>query len=270
MLRLDPDLVNAGAAAGSAAAAFLSILIAVYVSRRAESFTIAERERADAAMAAERERTQLAATAERERAEAFAASERSHSSFNTVAEWRRDLRDWANQAIDILSEATYVCGNLDEESAEYRSATFSCRHRLSSIIDRGRFFLPNIRTEEHGVDKPTAYRGYRHAVLDPLVAAERVLSLGDQGAFIDRKHALIAMKREFVSAIQQILDPEHHNQEVARMIRAGNQAVDDDRALRTLNNTDSLPRGAEALLHNPPSTHPGLREDFRQRSSRAR
>jgi hypothetical protein len=255
---MDTNFLNATAAVASAVAAFASVFIAVRISRRSES-----------AAAAERDRTAAFAASEAKRAQDLAAAEQRHASFNTVAEWRRDLRDWANEAIDTLSEATYVCGDLEEKSAEYRTATFSCRHRLSSIIDRGRFFLPNIRRNEHGVDKPTAYRGFRHAVLDPLVAAERVLSIGDQGAFIDRKHAVIAMKREFVSAIQQILDPERHNQEVARMIRAGNQVVDDDRALRTLNNTDTLPRGAKALLHNPPSSHPGLREEFRQHKSGA-
>jgi hypothetical protein len=247
---MDATFVNAVAAVASAIAAVASVAVAVYIGRRAESVAVTEQRRA-AALAA----------SEAERAEALAASERRHASFNTVAEWRRDLRDWAAEAIDILSEAAYLCDDSEPDTAENRARTFSCRHRLSSMIDRGRFFLPNIRKDEHGVDKPYAYRGFRHSGLDPLVAAERVLSTGSTGSFTDRKHALVAMKREFVSAIQQILDPERHNQEVARMIRDGHEAASDHRELGgLLPDLQTMPLGAEAMLLNPPSTHRGLRE----------
>lgn len=246
---MDTTLVNAGAAIASAVAAIASVGVAIYIWRRAESLADVERQRA-AALAA----------SEAKRAEALAATERRRASFTTVAEWRRDLREWAAEAIDVLSEATYLCdfhcanNDLDERA-------FPCRHRVSALIDRGRFFLPNIRRHEHGVEKPYAYRGLRHSALDPLVAAERVLSIGVTGRFIDRKHALIAMKREFVSSIQQILDPERHNQEVAHMIHECHEAIGDDRSLGGLiAGPNTTPLGADALLWNPPSWHLGLRE----------
>jgi hypothetical protein len=229
---MDAAFINVLAAGVSAAAAIISIVAGIFIARRAESVTAK-----------------------------LGASERRHASFDTVAEWRRDLREWAAEAVEILTEATYVCGDLAEESEEYRTKTFSCRHRLSSILDRGRFFLPNIRKDEYGVDKPFAYRGYRHSALDPLAAAERVLSTGYVGAFTDRKHALVAMKREFVSSIQKILDPERHNHEVARMIQAGHEAAGDDRNMGgLLTSSDTLPIGAEGMLQNPPSSHFGLRD----------
>ncbi|HEX6369389.1 MAG TPA: hypothetical protein VF006_10680 [Longimicrobium sp.] len=246
---MDTNLLNAIAAVASAAAAFASVVVAVRISRRAESMAIAERER-----------TAAFAAGEAARADAFAASERRHASFNTVAEWRRDLRDWAAGAIDVLSEATYLCDEIADDNTDLAERSLPCRHRLSSVIDRGRFFLPNIRKDEYGVDKPFAYRGYRHSALDPLVAAERVLSTGYLGAFTDRKHALVAMKREFVSSIQKILDPERHNHEVARMIKEGHQAAGDDRNLGgLLADSHTLPIGAEGMLQNPPSSHLGLR-----------
>jgi len=246
---MDSNFLNATSAVASAVAAFASVFVAIRISRRAES-----------AAAAERERTAAFAVVEAKRAMDLAAAEQRHASFNTVAEWRRDLREWAAEASEVLSEATYVCGDLAEESEHYRAQTFSCRHRLSSIIDRGRFFLPNIRKDEYGADKPFAYRGYRHSALDPLVAAERVLSTGYLGAFTDRKHALIAMKREFISSIQKILDPERHNHEVARMIREGHEAIEDDQNMGgLLADPDTLPIGVEGMLQNPPSSHLGLR-----------
>ncbi len=246
---MDVSIINAVAAIASAVAAGASVLIAVHLSKRAEALAEVERQRVEA----------LAAS-ESERAAALAASERRHASFNTVAEWRRDLREWAAETINVLTQVTYLFE--DPENTDADSHAFSCRYRLSSLIDRGRFFLPNIRRDEYGIEKPYAYRGYRHSGLDPLVAAERVLSTGFTGAFTDRKHALVAMKREFVSSMQQILDPEGQNQEVARMIREGHEATVGDRTFGGLLEDDGkIPLGAEAMLLNPPSKHLGLRHD---------
>jgi hypothetical protein len=242
---MDTTLVNALAAIASAVAALGSVVVAVYIGRRTESL----------------------AAIERQRAEALAASERRHASFNTIAEWRRDLREWAADAIEVLSEASYLCDDAEFDSTDdqartlNQARTFSCRFRLSSIIDRGRFFLPNIRREEYGTEKPYAYQGLRHSGLDPLVATERVLSTGFTGGFTDRKHAVVAMKREFVSYIQRILDPERHNQEVARMILEAHEAAGDKRGLGgLLTDEQTTPMGAEAMLLKPPSAHVGLRE----------
>jgi hypothetical protein len=225
-------MVGAVAAVASTAAAFASLWIAYYLNRRSEA----------------------SAEIDRTRAEAQAEAERRHATFNTTAEWRRDLRDWASEAIDVLSEASYLC-----DESEQPEAAFSCRHRLSALIDRGRFFLPNLLREEHGADKPFAYRGLRHAGLDPLVAAERVLSTGTTGAFKDQKHAIIGMKREFVSSIQQILDPDGANEELEAIISRANSAVEKDRrAGALLRGHQELPPGADELLSYPRSQHFGL------------
>jgi hypothetical protein len=222
---MDATLINLLAAVASAVAAVASVFVAVVLGRRAD---------------------------------ALATAQRRHSAFSTAAEWRRDLTGWAAEAIDVLSEATYCCEDKAEGAATER--LFICRFRVSALIDRGRFFLPNIRRDEHGTDKPAAYRGYRHSALDPLVAAERVLSTGQTGSFTDRRYALIAMKREFVSAIQQILDPEHFNREVAKMISEGHESQRPDPTLGgLLPDNQNIPRGAEALLADPHSRHLGVR-----------
>lgn len=233
---MDGTLLDAVAASASAVAAIASVIVAVMFARRAE---------------------------------AFAAAQRRHASFETVAEWRRDLREWANEVIDVVSQAAYVCGDLDSQAIRSRSIdsasvppvdleqTLACRHRLSSLIDRGRFFLPNIRKMDHGFHKPPAYRGLRHPALDPLVAAERVLSLGTTGRFNDRKDALVAMRREFVSSMHHLLDPEAHNREVARMVQEGSFTRNDDPTLGgLLLGDDVVPPGAAAMLTDGISSAP--------------
>jgi hypothetical protein len=240
-------VINAVAAIASTIAAFASVFVAVRLGRRAKLLADTERQRQD-----------RQAEMEAMRANEFEEAEERRSSFNAVAEWRRDLREWASEAIDVLTEATYLRDDIDGKAEEVESVAFACRHRLSALIDRGRLYLPNIRADEYGQNKPYAYRGYRHSGLDPLVAAERVLSTGDLGRFIDRKHALVAMKREFVSSVQRILDPAQYNQDLLRKISRGNTAVTSDR--HPLTDSDTLPLGAAELLENPPSYHIGLRE----------
>lgn len=223
---MDIKFINLIAAVASAVAAVASVFVAVVLGRRAD---------------------------------AFATAQRRHSAFSTAAEWRRELTGWAAEAVDVLSEASYCCEDEAEKAATER--LFICRFRVSALIDRGRFFLPNIRREDHGTDKPAAYRGYRHSALDPLVAAERVLSTGQTGSFTDSRYALIAMKREFVSAIQQILDPEHFNREVAKMIAEAHESQRTDPTLGgLLPGNQNIPRGAEALLGDPQSRHWGVRK----------
>jgi hypothetical protein len=186
------------------------------------------------------------------RAEAISVAQRRHSAFSTAAEWRRDLTAWAAEVVDVLSEAAYSFG--DDSRATKAEQLFACSFRLSALIDRGRFFLPNIRQDEHGADKPPAYRGYRHSALDPLVAAEGVLSTGKTGSFTDERDALVEMKREFVSALQQILDPQHHNREIAKVLFEGHKDQRSDPTLGgLLPDNRNIPRGADALLTAPRS-----------------
>src|SRR5690349_19147453 len=81
-----------------------------------------------------------------------------------ASEWLRDLRTWASEAIDVLSQSSSLCREAGETDCP--SQLRACHHKLSSLVDRGRLFLPNLPAEV-GQNKPTAYRGWRHSALDP-------------------------------------------------------------------------------------------------------
>jgi hypothetical protein len=140
-----------------------------------------------------------------------------------VAEWMRDLRNWASEAVEVLSEAVYASDGTPQGSVP--SDARRCVPQLSALIDRGRFFLPNQATEKYGTHKLPAFRGYRHAALDPLVSALIVLEGSekhkDLPAYVahNRRAVLQELQKEFVSHIQQILDPEGHNQKIAWIIK---------------------------------------------------
>lgn len=169
--------------------------------------------------------------------------------------WYTDLRTWASEAIDVLSEAVYRSIPSPDRPLD-PEVLFACRYRLSALIDRGRFFLPNQRTTEHGMHKPTAYRGFRHSALDPLVAAEHVLG-GETGTFPDQAAALVALRREFVSVIQDILAPARHNEAIARVVRHADQDRTDDPSLGgLLPNSNEVPQGASSILQGAPARPP--------------
>jgi hypothetical protein len=133
-----------------------------------------------------------------------------------------DVRKWADQLADVLTEAIHLC-DLDPRQVEGESF-FNRRHRLrnalSSMIDRGRWFFPNIVADDHGADKELGYRGYRHEVLDGLVEAYRCVQRIDYANPQNNKttrDALTSSKRHFVGQVQEILDPGGSAKEFARI-----------------------------------------------------
>src|SRR5215213_5848874 len=141
-------IINAFAAMASAVAAIASVVVAVRIGRRAEMLAETEQKRQD-----------RWAETEAKRAGELEKAEERRSSFVAVAEWRRDLRAWASEAVDVLTEATYLCEAPEGEAEKPEPVTFTCRYRLSALIDRGRLYLPNVRVGEHGQAKPYAFRG---------------------------------------------------------------------------------------------------------------
>ena len=183
----------------------------------------------------------------------YVASRQSRlSATNIAADWLRDLRAWASEAVDVLSESTYTCTKDQRSLSESEQVSIvRCRYRLSALIDRGRFLLPNERETEYGDHKASAYKGLRHPALDTLVAAERILDGNiELFAFPHRKAALVGVRREFVSAIQAILDPRSMNKTVAEILRHAHEDRRKDPSLGgLLPDPSKVPQGDEGLVY---------------------
>lgn len=168
-----------------------------------------------------------------------------------TTDWLRDLRAWGSEAVDVLAHATYSCASAGTiTAAEMSDETRYSRQSLSSLIDRGRFLLPNERTNEHGLYKPRAYRGYRHPVLDGLVAAERILA-GNIAlhSFPSREAALEGVRREFVSFVQSILNPAQMNTTIGSLLEQVHkeEKLDPTRG-GLLMDPEHAPPGAEGIV----------------------
>src|SRR5438445_6412109 len=84
-----------------------------------------------------------------------------------------DVTHWAQGGVDLLVDAWVLCRDAQEgRGGDVARRAAELQVRLSSAIDRGRFFLPNLQKDQHRSDVlPKSRQGYRHAALDELVAA---------------------------------------------------------------------------------------------------
>lgn len=129
--------------------------------------------------------------------------------------------DWGAAAIDTMARcATFVrTRHLHANEGAFMAAKSNMLILLSTLVDRGRMFFPNIDPDGMGAEKEGAYRGLRPPILDALMytyseieATEREggLPSEESGAFIDE------CRRLLVSELQAHLDPRRLNKIVER------------------------------------------------------
>jgi hypothetical protein len=121
---------------------------------------------------------------------------------------------WSNRALDHLCSAEMI---LKQEyrsvmsQAEYEKARLATMRNISSCIDQGRLFFPNLHHPTKGQDKPAAFRGSRHPVLDCLVFSHDLLGQAghhqDIHAVETGRNEVVRFRREFISHVQSELDP---------------------------------------------------------------
>jgi hypothetical protein len=168
------------------------------------------------------------------------------NALSAVEGWRRDVRAWAGASIELLSRSIYCCWDDDVDQSHLRREYV---HQLSAQVELGRMFFPNIPAQHVGADKPTAYQGYRHTILDPLVAVIQVLEHPQKtGVYQSPKEAVEAMRRRFVSQVQKILRPSDQNHTIAELIRSTAKKAPDETFGGLLPNIDSVPLGAFVLF----------------------
>lgn len=124
------------------------------------------------------------------------------------------LRSWADQAVDLLSEAAFlaICSPtlMPEAPNDFFTKRGEMMAALSALGDRGRWFLPNNNPEKHGREKPEAYQGFRQEALDCLMEAYKLLgrfNIKTGAGNTDLRQPLVDVKRAFVSEIQKVLEP---------------------------------------------------------------
>lgn len=90
----------------------------------------------------------------------------------TWNQYREPIKAFADEAVDVLSEAESLC----EVNPEIQTDYFWDRYnktlaKLSSLRDRGKFIIPNHVPSAKVEDRNAAYKGIRHEALECISVA---------------------------------------------------------------------------------------------------
>jgi len=130
---------------------------------------------------------------------------KSSKKYELTASVRKEILEWFEEATNTLM---ILKAYIAQEKTSIDSEMAKQLAKLSSLIEVGRFYFPNInKGDGFGEEKPAAYHGYRNLVLDFLVFSYDI-------ALLDNAHEYIChlerLQREYTSIVFGILNPEIH------------------------------------------------------------
>jgi hypothetical protein len=135
--------------------------------------------------------------------------DRKRVKFQILNEYTKQLLEWHGETVEILIKL-----RLNTELKKNYDKT-ELLAKLSSQIEKGRFFFPNINLKDHfGNEKQTAYQGYRNLTLDFLVYSFNLFSEESASDYI--KHAE-ELQREFTSIVFEIVRPKENLEEIRKL-----------------------------------------------------
>ncbi|GAB5458695.1 MAG: hypothetical protein Hens3KO_17250 [Henriciella sp.] len=128
---------------------------------------------------------------------------------------------WGNASIDLLNRAAMFARTRQHQQNDtsFLQQRVNLMLGLSSLVERGRLFFPNIEPESKGAEKEGAYRGSRPPILDALMFAYyEVEALSrTEGPTADNSGEFIEdCRRLMVSELQAHLDPRRRDAVVGR------------------------------------------------------
>lgn len=128
---------------------------------------------------------------------------------------------WGNASIDVLNRAAMFARTRQHQAsdASFFQQRVNMLLAISSLVERGRLFFPNIDPSSKGGEKDGAYRGSRPPILDALMFAYyEVEALTRQGGpTADNSAEFIEdCRRLLVSELQAHLDPRRRDTVIDR------------------------------------------------------
>ena len=145
-------------------------------------------------------------------------------SIQTVERQRRlqhhiELRKWADCVSDVLSETSHFIA-IREDTISQPDKIMRLRVELSTLIDRGRWFFPNIMRDGLQQNKPIASQGVRQRALNRLINIYDVLK--ELEATPEQEHEQVKQivfenRKAFIGDIFQKIDPRGLDRELEKI-----------------------------------------------------
>lgn len=136
--------------------------------------------------------------------------------FELTEDYRRELISWYKSVVDIMIAIIHY-----SESGIFMSEDFSKEKarslaQLSALAELGRFYFPNIiKKDRFGNHKVSAYKGYRHIVLEFVINFHDIAS--DNITEITIK-SMWNIERRFTSFIFDMIKPRKRNKKYAKYL----------------------------------------------------
>jgi hypothetical protein len=140
---------------------------------------------------------------------AYYLRDRRHASYGIESEYIAALIAWHGETVELLIRLRLSAAKKGSTDRGNDLA------KLSAMIEQGRFFFPNIRKgNEHGPEKPPAYRGYRNLALNFLVASYDLLE-----APTDERSSSQAsvLQQYFTSIVYDVVQPVRRIQTIKQL-----------------------------------------------------
>jgi len=138
----------------------------------------------------------------------FYFRDRKHIKFQLGNDYSKQIMEWYSETIEVLILLKFKTKKDDDEKSFTELLS-----KLSALIERGRFFFPNVDKEDgFGEEKPIAYKGYRNLTLDFLVAAFNLYNNPTS-----RKNNLDQaeqLNRHFTSIIFEVIRPKENLKQI--------------------------------------------------------
>ena len=153
-----------------------------------------------------------------------ARNQRRLNALGFLRQYHADVRKWADEVLDAMSEAHSACYLKPAKMAP--GEFFELRHRLlwklSSLTDRGRFFFPND-DNAYGAWKLPPFRGFRHEALDHVLGVFRELIKLDASqseGFDSNRSVIEGHRKAFVAQLAEALGPHAYRAQAEQLSRA--------------------------------------------------
>lgn len=125
--------------------------------------------------------------------------------FELKENYCKELLNWYTSTNRILVRFIHSIKDCEFYSDDFEDEKIHLISELSLAIEIGRFYFPNIiKNDKFGEEKPLAYQGYRHIVLEFLMYFYDIVSNDDTGIDI---HRLEKAERMFTSFVFESVNP---------------------------------------------------------------
>ncbi|MEM9938827.1 MAG: hypothetical protein AAF768_08270 [Pseudomonadota bacterium] len=164
---------------------------------------------------------------------------------------------WGNHCIDVLNRAAMFARTRQHQQndSSFLQQRVNLMLAVSSLVERGRLFFPNIDPSSKGAEKQGAYRGSRPPILDALMFAYYELEAMSRtdGPTADNSADFVEdCRRLLVSELQAHLDPRRRDAVIGRY---------DDQRIEQRQDAVGF---AQSLKTRLQSRRPGLQIDARR------